>query len=157
MKDLTNPIQTLIEKLNLAKGIYEKASTTAHGDALITEMKDLVKKKEVYINDLNTQLNVNADDVSPSFAEAFKTSLEKGLMRFDDAMNRVNEGAIYKTCIEREDELVDAYSAVIADEKVYENSDEIKSLCKFQLNESESLLSQFKERSSEYNFDKDGK
>lgn len=149
MKDLNQKIKVLIEKLSLAKEIYEKASSAANDAPMRKQMKGLMERKQSLINNLAVPLGINASEVNVSFSEGFKIGLEKGLMDFDSAMLRVNEKAVLRFCVEREEELVEAYRDVMKDDTV---DQDIKSVVQIQLDESMQLLTQLKEAKSEYEF-----
>ncbi|MBU2913224.1 DUF2383 domain-containing protein [Reichenbachiella agariperforans] len=151
MKALTPELQNLIDKLLLAKEIYEKASSRIHNEPMTNQMKVLAERKSKFLTDIGKLVDVDFEEHTMGIKDRLKAAWEKIAIEVEHIFLQRDEGEILGFCIQREDELIEMYQEVLQS-KDNELDVFIKFLFESQLAESRILINELQETREAYNF-----
>ena len=153
MSDLQNGINTLIDKLTLAKEVYSTGAEKVHDKPTAMKLEILAERKGIFLSELNDVLDSEVKDRDLPVQERIKVEIEKLTMEVDHLLLRINEGEVLKQCIGREDDLSDIYDKLLHLEEIDRSDSALKGLLIHQNNYTQKSIAELKNVKDQYVFE----
>lgn len=149
MKIVEPKIEILLDKLTLSAELYLKAAERVHNEMMKEQFGIQAERKTTYIDQLAHHLNLNLEEHKPRMVDRLKLQLEKLGIEIDHVYLRQNAKEVLSFCLNREEELIEAYRGVLKDDR-FDNH--VKLTLKSQVDDSIRLKNELKALHDEYDF-----
>lgn len=149
MKMIEPQIEILIDKLTIAAELYNKAADRVHNDMMKEQFELQSSRKQDYIDQISNLLDLDLNDHKVNRADRLKIRVEKLGVDIDHFYLRQNAKEALSFCLNREDELIDAYRSLIKSGS-YDNH--LKLTLKSQLDDSVRIKDELNTLHEEYDF-----
>ncbi|MEQ8712771.1 MAG: hypothetical protein RIC80_07125 [Cyclobacteriaceae bacterium] len=147
MKIVEPKIEILLDKLTLSAELYRKAAERVHNKMMQEQFGLQAERKATYIDQLAYHLNLNLEDHQAGMVDRLKLQLEKLGIEIDHVYLRQNAKEVLSFCLNREEELINAYRGVLQNSR-FDNH--VKLTLKSQVDDSIRLKNELKALHEEY-------
>jgi hypothetical protein len=113
LTEVAPSIEKLLDKISIAAELYRKASDRVHNEMMTTQFLQQVERKEAYLDQISSALNIEIDDYQPALIARLQVQLEKIGIEVDQLYLRQNAKEVLSFCINREHDLILAYENLL--------------------------------------------
>ncbi len=131
----------LIDKMTLARELYQKATERVADDFLKDQFEALASKKNIYIKEISNLFDLDLEKHSVEIRERIKADLEKLYVEISDIALNEDEQVILDYSIKREQKINELYKYILDQEKY---GDFVNTVIKNQLSENQESVNELK-------------
>jgi hypothetical protein len=142
----------LIDKLELARQIYEKAAERVHNGFMTDQFQTIASKKVVYIREIANLFDFDYDAHSLAIRDKLKLEMEKIGIELNHLILHRNEKVLLEYCINREQEIERIYKDIL---KNGSYNDLTNTVIRNQMKETIEILDELMQVQEQYDFKED--
>lgn len=103
----------LIDKLELARQIYEKSAERIDNDFMADPFRTMASKKRIYIKEIAKLFDFDYDEHELEIKDKIKVEWEKIGIELNHLILQRNEKVLLEYCIHREQEILKIYEDIV--------------------------------------------
>jgi hypothetical protein len=140
----------LIDKLELARQIYERAANRIHNDFMADPFRTIASKKKIYIKEVAKLFDFDYDQHELELMDRIRVEWEKIGIELNHLILQGNEKALLEYCIHREQEILKIYKDIL---EYGSYNDLFNTVIRNQMHESIRILDELQHMMEPYDYD----